>query len=83
MFIIDSGFKITLRHNSEKPIVITNERRYADLEKDVEWSIPADSEYKDDYDKANQIVGHLIATKKPIPPKTSMRGVILFSRKRW
>lgn len=82
MFIIDSGFKITLRHNSEKPIVITNERRYADLEKDVEWSIPADSEYKDDYDKANQIVGHLIATKKPIPPKTSMRGVILFSRKK-
>ena len=82
MFIIDSDFEISLRHNSEKPITITNERRYSDLEKEVEWKIPADSEYKDDYDKANQIVGHLIATKKPIPPKTSMRGVILFSRKK-
>jgi len=82
MFIIDSGFEVTLQHNSEKPIVVTNERRYAGLEKEIEWKIPADSQYTDDYDKANQIVGQLIATKKPISPKTSMRGVILFSRKK-
>lgn len=82
IFIIDSGFEVVLRHNSDKPITITNERRYAGLEKDVEWKIPSDSQYKDDYDKADQIVGQLIATKKPIPPKTNMRGVILFSRKK-
>lgn len=82
MFIIDSGFEVVLQHNADQPITITNERRYAGLEKDVEWKIPSDSQYKDDYDKANQIVGQLIATKKPIPPKTSMRGVILFSRKK-
>jgi len=82
MFIIDSGFEITLRRNSEKPITITNDRRFAGLEKEVEWKIPADSEYKDNYDKANKIVGHLIATKKPIPPKADMRGIILFSRKK-
>ena len=82
MFIIDSGFEIALRRNSEKPIIVTNDRRYAGLEKEVEWKIPADSKFKDKYDKANQIVGHLMAAKKPIPPKTNMRGVILFSRKK-
>ncbi len=82
MFIIDSGFEVVLRHNTDQPIIIANERRYAGLEKDVEWKIPSDSQYKDDYDKADQIVGQLIATKKPIPPKTNMRGVILFSRKK-
>lgn len=80
MFIIDSDFKITLRHNSGKPITITNDRKFASLEKEIEWKIPADSKFTDNYDKANQIVGHLIATKKPIPPKTDMRGIILFSR---
>lgn len=82
MFIIDSGFEIAVCRNSEKPIAVTNDRRYAGLEKEVEWKIPADSGFKDDYDKASQIIGHLIATKKPIPPKTDMRGVILFSRKK-
>lgn len=82
MFIIDSSFEVAIRHNSDEPIIVSNERRYADLEKEVEWKIPDNSEYKDDYDKADQVVGHLMATKKPIPPKTNMRGVILFSRKK-
>jgi len=82
MFIIDSGFEVTIQHNSEEPITVTNERRYAGLEKEVEWKIPADSQYKDDYDKMDQIVGHLMATEKPISPNTNMRGIILFSRKK-
>jgi len=82
MFIIDSDFEIVIRHNSDQPIIVNNERRYAGLEKEVEWKIPSDSQFKDDYGKAGQIVGQLIATKKPIPPKTNMRGVILFSRKK-
>jgi len=82
MFIIDSDFEIVIRHNSDQPIIVNNERRYAGLEKEVEWKIPFDSQFKDDYGKAGQIVGQLIATKKPIPPKTNMRGVILFSRKK-
>lgn len=82
MFIIDSGFEVSIRHNSDEPIIVSNERRFADLEKEVEWKISDNFEYKDDYDKANQIVGHLMTTKKPIPPKTNMRGIILFSRKK-
>jgi len=82
IFIIDSGFEVTIVHNSNTPIVVSNERRYVGLEKEVEWKIPDDSKYKDDYDKANRIVGHLMATKKPISPKTGMRGITLFSRKK-
>jgi len=82
MFIIESGFEVTIQHDSEKPIIVSNERRYVGLDKEVEWKIPVDSEYKDDYDKVSQIAGHLMATKKPIPPKASMRGIILFSRKK-
>ncbi len=80
MFIVDSGFEIRVRNNSEEPILVANERRFAGLDKEVEWNIPTDSQFTDNYDKADQIVGHLIATKKPIPPRTNMRGVILFSR---
>jgi len=82
MFIIDPGFEILIKHNSTEPIIVSNERRYAGLEKEVEWKIPDDSQYLDDYEKANQIVGHLMAAKKPIPPNTNMRGIILFSRKK-
>jgi len=82
IFIIDSGFEIKLKHNTNPPISVTNERRYDDLEKEVEWNFPDDCKYTDDYDKANKIVGHLMATKKPISPKADMRGIVLFSRKK-
>lgn len=81
MFIIDPGFEILIKHNSDEPIIVTNERRYTGLEKEVEWKIPY-AEYSDDYQKADQIIGHLMAAKKPIPPNTNMRGIILFSRKK-
>ena len=80
MFIIDSGFEVKIKHNSEESIFVSNERRYANLDKEVEWKIPEDSLYEGDYDKADQIVGHLMATKKPIPENTNMRGITLFSR---
>lgn len=82
MFIIDPGFKITLQHNSENPIFVDNERKYADLDKEVEWAMPADIQYKCDYENADSISGQLIATKKPISPRTNMRGIVLFSRKK-
>jgi uncharacterized protein (TIGR02391 family) len=82
MFIIDSNFEISVQRNNDSPIKVTNEERYADLEKQVEWRIPDDLQYKDDYIKSGRIIGNLIATKKPIPPKTNMRGVVLFARKK-
>lgn len=80
MFFVDSDFKIVIQHNSEKSIFLTNERRFKDLEKEVEWKVPRD--IKGNYFRGKKIRGQLIATKKPIPPRTNMRGILLFSRKK-
>ena len=80
MFIIDSGFEVKIKHNSEEPILVSNERRYANLKNQVEWKISKDSPHDDAYFQENQIVGHLMATEKPIPENTDMRGITLFSR---
>lgn len=80
IFIIDASFKITLQHNSGALIEVTNERKYADLDKEIEWDVPADIGVESVYSRKAQVTGHLIATEKPISPKTNMRGVVLFSR---
>ncbi len=80
IFIIDASFKITLQHNSGALIEVTNERKYADLDKEIEWDVPADIGIESDYSRKAQVTGHLIATEKPISPKTNMRGIVLFSR---
>jgi len=80
IFIIDASFKITLQHNSGTPIEVTNERKYAGLDKEIEWDVPADIGMESEYSRKSQVTGHLIATEKPISPKTNMRGVVLFSR---
>lgn len=82
IFIVGSKFRVEIWHNSHGPTVVSNEKRYDNLKKQVEWRIPDDFKYGNDYDKADQIVGHLIATEKPISPKTNMRGIVLFSRKK-
>lgn len=80
MFIIDSGFEVKIKHNSEEPILVSNERRYANLKKQVEWKISKNSPHDDAYFQEKQIVGHLMATEKPIPETTDMQGITLFSR---
>jgi len=80
LFITDLNFEIIIQRNSEKPITVDNKRKYKGLEKEVEWKIPEDLKFESDYDKKEQITGQLIATKKPISPKTNMRGITLFSR---
>lgn len=82
IFIVDPDFQISIKHNSDEPIFVSNELRYAGLETGVQWDIPKDFEYTGAYEKAGIISGHLIAAKKPIPPKTNMRGITLFSRKK-
>jgi len=82
MFIIDADFKIIVRHNDEEPITIDNESKFAEIDKEVEWKIPDDSEYESDYEKKDEVTGYLLASKKPISPRTNMRGIVLFSRKK-
>ena len=82
MFIIDSKFEVKIKHNSDEPIFVCNERRYANLKNQVEWKISKNSPNDDPYFQENEIVGHLIATVKPIPENTDMQGITLFSRKK-
>ena len=82
MIIFSDDFKVTIKHNEEDPLEILNQMRYKDLEMECEWKIPRDiSDFnKKDYLQQKKIKGHLIATKKPIKPKTGMKGISLFSR---
>lgn len=82
IFIVDEKFQVKIRHNSENPILVQNEKKYEGLEKEVEWNIPKDISMASDYPRRTEIKGHLIATAKPIPSRTNMRGVTLFSRKK-
>ena len=82
MFIVEPGFRIEIRHNMKEPIIVSNERKYANLTKEIEWRIPDDSKYEDDYEKSSEIKGRLIAAEMPIKPNTDMRGIVLFSRKK-
>jgi uncharacterized protein (TIGR02391 family) len=82
IFIIEPGFNIYIQRNVESGILLNNERKYASLNKEVEWAVPDDIEMETDYTRAAQIKGYLIATKTPISPSTNMRGITLFSRKK-
>lgn len=81
IFIVDPDFNITVQRNDEDVIKIENQRKYASLNIEIEWEVPKDIE-PSEYLEEKGIRGHLIATEKPISPKTNMRGITLFSRKK-
>jgi len=81
-FIIDSDFNIYIKHNDEEEILIENEKKYSNLTKEIEWDVPNDISLETEYERQAEIRGHLIATEKPIPPITNMKGITLFSRKK-
>lgn len=82
IFIVEEGFKIVVQRNQEAPIEINNLRRYRELNVEVEWNVPADLRFESSYDKKSQVTGQLMATGKPISPRTNVRGIVLFSRKK-
>lgn len=79
-FIIDPDFNIFVKRNDEDEILIKNERRYSNLIQQVSWDVPNDIKLETEYERKDKIIGHLIATEKPIPPATNMKGITLFSR---
>ena len=82
IFIFDSDFTVSIQHNNEKEFPLNNEMKYTNLNKEIEWNIPEDVIFESAYTKKAVITGKIITTKKPIPPKTNMRGVTLYSRKK-
>ncbi len=78
IFIVDSNFKINLKDQKGNEIVVSDERRYSNIEQQFTWNeselVPLDSKY---FDKVKLF---LTTGKTPIPPSSGLRGVALFSR---
>lgn len=81
-FIFDSDVDVIIEHNTEPPIHLDNSRRYATLEREFSWNIPADlpANICNEYSNAELVTGCIFSTKKPISPSTHLRGITLFSR---
>lgn len=78
IFIIDSSFSVVLKSTDGKELLISEDRKYKQIEDQFVWThkdlVPEDSEY------AGQLELRLITSKTPIPPSTGLRGITLFSR---
>ena len=79
-FIVSDDFNIKISHNGINWIKLDNKRRYSAIDEEIKWLVPDGVEFPDNCKHSHKITGQLIATEKPIPPKTGMRGVTLFSR---
>lgn len=78
IFIVDDYFKIKLKRGDESPVLVTNERRYTQIEQEFTW-------VKDDvkcatFEPINKIEFKLITGKTPIKPSLGLRGITIFSR---
>lgn len=78
IFIVDAGFRISLKDPRGRIIDVSNDRRYGNVEEQFKWNhkdlIGRDSEY---YSKLELT---FITTKTPIPPSSGLRGIAIFSR---
>lgn len=83
IFIIpDASFTITVQHNTDTPITLDNERKFEDIETQFKWDVPRELSGDAGYEHKDDVRGVIIASKKPISPKTNMRGIVLYSRKK-
>lgn len=78
IFIIDSNFKITLKDNKGREIVIAEERRYANIEQQFIWR--EDDLIDSGVEYFGKVKLFLTTGKTPIPPSSGLRGIALFSR---
>lgn len=83
IFIIpETDFSVTVQRNSEDIILLDNERKFEDIETQFQWEVPHELKGDAGYDHKDDVRGVIIASKKPISPKTNMRGIVLYSRKK-
>nr|WP_254227839.1 TIGR02391 family protein [Burkholderia gladioli] len=78
IFIVDEGFQITLQDSKGKVALVSNDRRYSNVEEQFKWT-------QDDLiDKSSEYYGKIaltfITAKTPIPPGSGLRGIAIFSR---
>jgi Histidine kinase-, DNA gyrase B-, and HSP90-like ATPase len=78
IFIVDSKLQIKLKDGKGKEVVVSDERRYSNIEQQFTWS--ESDLIKEDHAYFGKIKLSLITAKTPIPPSSGLRGIALFSR---
>lgn len=78
IFIVDSNFKIKLKDNKGREIIISDERRYGKIEQQFTWG--EDDLILNDSPYFGKVKVFLTTGKTPIPPASGLRGIALFSR---
>jgi len=83
IFIIpDEGFLVDVVRNDEAPVTLDNQLKFLDIDTQFKWKVPSELSGDSGYTKKDQVKGLVIASEKPISPKTNMRGIVLYSRKK-
>lgn len=80
LFIVGIDFKITLESDKGERFAVSDERRYALLDKQFEWDVASSSLIPSGSEYAGKISGKLYTGKTPISPSSGLRGITLFSR---
>ena len=70
----DESFKVYISYNGDDKL------KYNNLDKQIEWKFPENSDISNDYLNSKQVSGLIMATEKPLKP--GLRGVTLFAHGR-
>lgn len=76
----DESFKVYISYNGDEKLQIDDKLKYNNLDKQIEWNFPENSDISNDYLNNKQVSGLIIATEKPLKP--GLRGVTLFAHGR-
>lgn len=76
----NESFKVYISYNGDDKLKIDDNLKYNNLDKQIEWEFPENSDISNDYLNSKQVSGLIMATEKPLKP--GLRGVTLFAHGR-
>lgn len=76
----NESFKVYISYNGDDKLKIDDNLKYNNLDKQIEWKFPENSDISNDYLNSKQVSGLIMATEKPLKP--GLRGVTLFAHGR-
>jgi len=75
--IFDENFRVSIIYNNGEPIEVTSDLRFANIEKEFEWSFPEKAP-ESEYSHKSKVKGKIFTAKTPVPP--GMKGIYLVAR---
>jgi len=78
--LFDDSFKVYISYNGDEKLQIDDKLKYSNLDKQIEWKYPNNSDVPNKYLDKKQVSGLIIATEKPLKP--GLRGITLFANGR-